>query len=189
MRALFAPLALAVVVHAAVAVPAAQAPTRDPDVGYVPSRQEVVDAMLQLAGVKAGDVVYDLGCGDGRFVIGAARLGARAVGVDIDPDRVREATDNVARAGVADRVRIVHQDMFLTDLRDATVVTLYLLPELNRRLRPKLWKELKPGSRVVSNMFGMGDWQPDRELRVATSTVFLWTIPRDAASRAEAEMK
>jgi SAM-dependent methyltransferase len=144
--------------------------------------------MLEVAGVGDGDVVYDLGCGDGRIVIAAALRGARGVGVDIDPRRVQEATANAQASGVADRVTIVEQDLFLTDLRDATVVTLYLLPELNRKLRPKLWKELKPGSRVVSNRFSMGEWQPDRVIKAGgTSTVYLWTIPDDAAERIAAE--
>jgi precorrin-6B methylase 2 len=168
--------------------PAEPKPVRRPDVGYVPTRPEIVDAMLEVAGVGDGDVVYDLGCGDGRIVIAAALRGARGVGVDIDPRRVQEATANAQASGVADRVTIVEQDLFLTDLRDATVVTLYLLPELNRKLRPKLWKELKPGSRVVSNRFSMGEWQPDRVIKAGgTSTVYLWTIPDDAAERIAAE--
>jgi SAM-dependent methyltransferase len=187
VRPVFALLVIAVVMACAEA-PETQAPTRKPDVGYVPTRQEVVDGMLELAGVKAGDVVYDLGSGDGRFVIGAAQRGARGVGIDIDPKMVQQARENVARNGVGDRVKIIHQDMFLADVSEASVVTLYLLPELNRRLRPKLWKELKPGSRVVSNMFGMGDWKPDREVKIGnTTTAFLWTIPPDAAERAAAE--
>jgi precorrin-6B methylase 2 len=166
-----------------------QAPDRRPDVVYVPTRAEVVESMLDLAGVKAGDVVYDLGCGDGRFVISAARRGARGVGIDIDPVRVKEATENVKKSGVADRVRIVQGDLFLADIGEATVVTLYLLPTLNLRLRPKLWKELKPGTRVVSNMFDMGDWKPDRTINIGNGTAYLWTIPPDAAARAAAEEK
>ena len=165
----------------------AQAPDRRPDVVFVPTRAEVVEAMLDLAGVKAGDVVYDLGCGDGRFVISAAQRGARGVGVDIDPVRVKEATANVEKNKVADRVKIVQGDLFEADIREATVVTLYLLPNLNRRLRPKLWKELKPGSRVVSNMFDMGDWKPDRTINIGNGTAYLWTIPPDAAERAAAD--
>ena len=124
---------------------AAQAPARKPDVIYVPTPQDVVDAMLKLARVKAGDVVYDLGCGDGRFVVSAAKLGARGVGIDIDPQRIREASENAKKAGVAGRVKFMEADLFEADFRDATVVTLFLLPELNLRLRPKLLKELKPG--------------------------------------------
>ena len=163
-------------------------PTRKPDVIYVPTPQNVVDAMLKLSGVKAGDVVYDLGCGDGRLVVTAAKLGARGVGIDIDPVRVNEANANVKKEGVANRVKILHADMFLTDIREATVVTLFLLPDLNVRLRPKLWKELKPGTRVVSHLFDMGDWKPDQKITVnENNVVYLWTIPADAAKRAAAE--
>jgi SAM-dependent methyltransferase len=163
-------------------------PTRRPDVIYVPTPQNVVDAMLKLAGVKAGDVVYDLGSGDGRLVITAAKLGARGVGVDIDLTRVNEANANVKKEGVANRVKILHADMFLTDIREATVVTLFLLPDLNVRLRPKLWKELKPGTRVVSHLFDMGDWTPDQKITVnENNIVYLWTIRPDAAKRAAAE--
>ena len=165
----------------------AQAPASDldrrPDVIYVPTRQAVVDGMLKLANVKASDIVYDLGCGDGRFVISAAKLGARGVGIDIDPVRIREATDNVIKAGLTDRVKIVHGDLFQTDIREATVVTLFLLPDLNLKLRPKLWKELKPGTRVVSNLFDMGDWKPDQEISVDGSRVYLWIVPPDAAKK------
>ena len=165
-----------------------QAPTRRPDVIYAPTPQNVVDAMLDLAGVKAGDVVYDLGCGDGRLVVSAAQRGARGVGVDIDQMRVHQANANVKKNGVESRVKIVHADLFLTDIRDATVVTLFLLPELNVRLRPKLWKELKPGTRVVSHLFDMGDWTPDRKITInENNDVYLWTIPPDAAKRAAAE--
>jgi ribosomal protein L11 methylase PrmA len=133
--------------------------------------------MLDLAKVGPGDVVYDLGCGDGRIVVAAAQRGARrAVGVDIDPERVAEASANVQAAGVQDRARIVEGDLFAMDLHDATVVTLFLLAELNLRLRPKLL-DLKPGTRVVSHMFDMGDWKPDREEEVEGRTVYLWTVP------------
>jgi SAM-dependent methyltransferase len=176
-------------VSATAAAQATQAPpTRKPDVIYVPTPQNVVDAMLKLAGVKAGDVVYDLGCGDGRLVVTAAKLGARGVGVDIDLTRVNEANANVKKEGVGNRVKILHADMFLTDIREATVVTLFLLPDLNVRLRPKLWKELKPGTRVVSHLFDMGDWKPDQKITVnENNVVYLWTIPPDAAKRAAAE--
>jgi ribosomal protein L11 methylase PrmA len=168
---------------------AAQAPLRSPDVIFVPTPQEVVDAMLKVANVKAGDVVYDLGCGDGRTVVTAAKLGARGVGIDIDPQRIREATENVQKNGVADRVRILNQDLFTSNISDATVVTLYLLPSLNLKLRPKLWTELKPGTRIVSHAFDMGDWKPDQTLNVNGRTVYYWVIPADAAQRAKAEMK
>ena len=189
IRILLATLLFAGGVPATAAAQAAQAPpTRRPDVIYVPTPQSVVDAMLKLAGVKAGDVVYDLGCGDGRLVVSAAKLGARGVGVDIDPARVNEANANVKKEGVANRVKILHADLFLTDIREATVVTLFLLPDLNVRLRPKLWKELKPGTRVVSHLFDMGDWKPDQRITVnENNIVYLWTIPPDAATRAAAE--
>src|SRR5512145_73967 len=131
-----------------------------------------------MAKVTAKDVVYDLGCGDGRIVITAAqKYGARGVGIDIDPERVAEATDNVKKAGVAERVRIVHGDLFEADISGATVVTLYLLSELNLKLRPKLLRELKPGTRIVSHAFSMGDWKPERTAEVAGTLVYLWRVP------------
>lgn len=138
--------------------------------------------MLKLAGVKKSDVVYDLGCGDGKIVIAAAKkYGARAVGIDIDPQRIREATDNVRGAGVGDRVTLVLGDIFdpAVSIKDATVVTLYLLPSLNRKLRPRLMSELAPGTRVVSNSFDMGqDWPPERTQQVGNFIIYLWTIPK-----------
>jgi SAM-dependent methyltransferase len=160
---------------------------RQPDVIYVPTRQTVVDAMLNVAKVKAGDVVYDLGCGDGRIVVTAAKLGARGIGIDIDPQRVAEANQNVQRNGVGDRVKILNQDLFTTDFSDASVVALYLLPSLNLRLRPILWKTLKPGTRVVSHEFDMGDWKPEQTLNVDGATIYYWTITPDLAKRAAAE--
>jgi SAM-dependent methyltransferase len=166
----------------------AQQGLRQPDVIYVPTRQTVVDAMLKVANVKAGDVVYDLGCGDGRIVVSAGLLGARGIGIDIDPKRVAEANENVKKAGVGDRVKILNQDLFTTDLSDATVVTLYLLPNLNRKLRPTLWKTLKPGTRIVSHDFSMGDdWKPEQTLSVDGATIYYWTITPDLAKRAAAE--
>ena len=155
-------------------------PAVQPDVIYVPTPQAVVDAMLDLAQVKRTDVVYDLGSGDGRIVITAAKTyGARGVGIEIDPALVKQANDNAAAAGVADRVRFVTQDLFTTDLSDATVVTLYLLQSINERLRPKLVRELKPGSRVVSHVFNMGpEWPPEKTIEIGRSRVFLWTIPK-----------
>jgi SAM-dependent methyltransferase len=170
----------------AVAAPAQQG-LRQPDVIYVPTRQSVVDAMLKVANVKAGDVVYDLGCGDGRIVVTAAKLGARGIGIDIDPQRVKEANENVARNGVGDRVKILNQDLFTTDVSEANVVALYLLPSLNLRLRPTLWKTLKPGTRVVSHDFDMGDWKPEQTLNVDGATIYYWTITPDLAKRAAAE--
>ena len=172
---------------AGVAAQVAGQPLRGPDVIFVPTPDEVVDAMLKVAGVQSGDVVYDLGCGDGRLVVAAAKLGARGVGIDIDPQRVKEANENVQKNGVGDRVGILNQDLFTTDISEATVVTLYLLPSLNLKLRPKLWRELRPGSRVVSHAFDMGDWKPEQTLDVDGRTVYFWVIPSDAAERAAAE--
>jgi ribosomal protein L11 methylase PrmA len=156
-----------------------EAPTRRPDVIYVPTPEEVVEAMLQVANVTKNDVVYDLGCGDGRIPVTAAKkYGARGVCVDIDPQRIKEATDNVAKNGVGDRVRIVQGDLFEQNLSEATVVTLYLLPSLNVKLMPKLKKELKPGTRIVSHAFDMGDWKPEKELDVNGRKVYYWTIPK-----------
>jgi SAM-dependent methyltransferase len=155
-------------------------PAGKPDVLYVPTPQNVVDAMLQLADVKASDVVYDLGSGDGRIVITAAKqYGARGVGVEIDPALVKQAADNAAAAGVAERVRFVTDNFFNADVSDATVVTLYLLQSLNERLRPKLVRTLKPGARVVSHVFNMGpEWPPERTLEIGPNRIFLWTIPQ-----------
>ena len=134
--------------------------------------------MLEMAQVTAGDTVYDLGCGDGRIVIAAAqKYGARGVGVDIDPQRISEARENAQKAGVADRVRFVLGDLFETDISPASVVTLYLLIELNIKLRPKLLAELRPGTRVVSHAFSMGEWQPERTAEVSGNRVYLWRVP------------
>ncbi|MGE0592850.1 MAG: cyclopropane-fatty-acyl-phospholipid synthase family protein [Vicinamibacterales bacterium] len=156
---------------------AAEAP-RAPDVIYVPTPQEVVDAMLELAKVGPDDVLYDLGSGDGRIPVTAAqRFGIRAVGIDIDPQRIREANGNAESAGVADRVTFLNQDLFTTDFSEATVVTLYLLPSLNLKLMPTLRSELRPGTRIVSHAFDMGDWVPDETVDVNGRRIFLWTIP------------
>ena len=159
---------------------AAQAPLRTPDVIFVPTPQEVVDAMLKLAKVTKNDVIYDLGSGDGRIPITAAKTyGARGVGIDIDPQRIREANENLKAAGaeVAGRVRFLNQDLFTTDISEATVVTLYLLPSLNLKLIPKLNKELKPGTRIVSHAFDMGSAKPTETLNVNGRTVYFWTTP------------
>ena len=150
----------------------------EPDVIYVPTPPAVVDAMLEAAAVKASDIVYDLGSGDGRIVIAAAKkYGARGVGVEIDPALVKRATENAAAAGVSDRVRFVTQNLFTSDISEATVVTLYLLQSINERLRPKLVRELKPGTRIVSHVFNMGpEWPPEKTLTVERSRIFLWTI-------------
>ena len=158
----------------------AQAPARTqaPDVIYVPTPYEVVDEMLKLAGVKKGDVLYDLGSGDGRIPVTAAkRFGIRAVGIDIDPQRIREANENASKNGVTQLVQFRQEDLFKTDFSEATVVTLYLLPDLNVKLRPRLLAELKPGTRIVSHQFDMGKWKPDRTVEVSGRTIYLWTIP------------
>jgi SAM-dependent methyltransferase len=157
------------------------------DVIYLPSAADVVERMLSIAGVADRDVVYDLGCGDGRIVIAAARdRGARGVCNDIDPARIAESRANAEAAGVGDRVRMEPGDLFELDLREATVVTLYLSPALNVRLRPKLFRELRPGTRIVSHNFDMGAWRPDSTVRVewpsgTTSSVHLWVLPSDVA--------
>jgi cyclopropane fatty-acyl-phospholipid synthase-like methyltransferase len=155
-----------------------QAPLRRPDIHWVPTPPAVVDAMLKLADVKPTDVVYDLGCGDGIIVTTAAqKYGARAVGIDIDPQRVKEATERAQKMGVSDKVEIRQEDLFEADIKDATVVTLYLLQSLNIKLMPKLKKELKPGTRVVSQSFSMGDeWPPEKTVDVDGRPVYLWTI-------------
>ena len=159
--------------------PATPAPAPSLDVPFVPTPADAVTAMLKLADVKKDDVVYDLGSGDGRIVITAARrYGARGVGIDIDPARIAEGERNARAADVSKRVRFVRQDLFDADIGGATVVTLYLLPRLNQRLRPKLLAELRPGTRVVSYGFDMGDWAPDRTVDVGSSAVYLWVIPR-----------
>jgi methylase of polypeptide subunit release factors len=151
---------------------------RAPDVHWEPSPPEVVTAMLELAGVQKDDIVYDLGCGDGRIVIAAARdFGARGVGIDIDPVRIAESKENALKAGVADRVEFREEDLFEADFHDATVVILFLWPELNLKLRPALMRQLKPGTRVVSYIHDMGEWLPAKEMIVNVRSVYLWTIP------------
>lgn len=156
---------------------------RSPDVVYVPTPPEVVEQMLTIAKVNSGDVLYDLGSGDGRIPITAAqRFGVqRATGIDINPELVQTAKDNAQKAGVSDRVQFLNQDLFTSDFRDATVVTLYLLPQLNVKLRPQLLSQLKPGTRIVSHDFDMGDWKPDRVVQVnrdgRVHNVYLWTVP------------
>jgi len=157
---------------------AGQRAARTPDVIFVPTPQEVVEDMLRLVDVKKGDVLYDLGSGDGRIPITAAKTyGVRAVGIDIDPDRIAEAQENAKKAGVTKLVDFRLEDLFKTDFREATVVTLYLLPELNVKLRPRLLAELKPGTRIVSHQFDMGDWRPDKKLESNGRVIYFWTIP------------
>jgi tRNA G10 N-methylase Trm11 len=154
------------------------APLRQPDVHYVPTPPEVVAAMLKVANVEESDIIYDLGSGDGRIVITAAKeFGAHGTGIDIDPQRIKEARANAEAAGVSGKVKFLNQDLFETNFSDATVVTLYLLPSLNLKLRPKLLAELKPGTRIVSHAFDMGDWVPEKTLDVNGRKVYYWTIP------------
>jgi SAM-dependent methyltransferase len=155
---------------------------RKPDVHYEPTPPEVVDVMLRLANVKAGDVVYDLGCGDGRIVIRAVReFGARGVCVDIDPQRIAESQENARAAGVTDQIRFLNQDLLMTDVSDATVVMLFLSPGLNLAVRPNLLRQLKPGARIVSHWHDMDDWKPQKTVRVQGNgrerPVYLWIIP------------
>jgi SAM-dependent methyltransferase len=161
-------------------------PQRTPDVIYVPTPNEVVAVMLKLAEVDAKDVVYDLGCGDGRLVVTAAKTyGAHGVGIDIDPKRIQESNENAKKEGVTDKVKFMEADLFTSDISQATAVTLYLLSSLNQKLRPKLFAELKPGTPVVSHDFDMGDWEPEQRVNVQgpsrTHTVYRWTIPAKAA--------
>ncbi|MDY6944475.1 MAG: class I SAM-dependent methyltransferase [Pseudomonadota bacterium] len=154
-------------------------PARRLDVWYVPTPHEVVDRMLDVAKVRPTDVVYDLGCGDGRMVIHAAKkFGTRGVGVDLDPARIKEARANAKAAGVDELVSFRVGDMFETDIREANVVLLYLLPELNRRLKPKLFAQLRPGARVVSHDFDMGkEWPPDRSINLGQDGIYMWIMP------------
>jgi SAM-dependent methyltransferase len=178
----------------------APAQQKQPEVPYVSTPDEVVAEMLRIANVNKDDVVYDLGCGDGRIVITAAKMyGCRGVGIDINPERIKESRENAIKAGVSDKVQFIQMDLFEADIREASVVTIYLLSGVNLRLRPKLFRELSPGSRVVSHEFGMGKWEPDATNSVKaenyrnpylfsywdeqiadywrTHTVYLWIIP------------
>lgn len=147
---------------------------------YVPTPQPVVDAMLQLAQVNNNDLIYDLGSGDGRIPITAARrYGARGVGIDLNPERIQEANANLKRSGVANNVQFRQQDLFETDLSKASVVTLYLLPEVMTKLRPKLLQELRPGTRIVSHAFDMGDWKPQQVQEVDGRKIYLWVVPEN----------
>lgn len=153
-------------------------PVTAQDVVYVPTRELVLDAMLKLANVGAQDIVYDLGSGDGRIVITAAKqYDARGVGIDIDPERIEDANQNAIEANVTHKVKFIEGDLFESDFSEATVVTLYLLSRLNERLRPILLEQLRPGTRVVSHAFSMGDWEPDKTETVDGTTIYLWTIP------------
>lgn len=175
----FVALAMPSVPALAQQAPAA-APLRSPDVIFVPTPTDVVQAMLKLAKVGPGDVLYDLGSGDGRIPIAAVKEfgAARATGIDIDPQRIKEAEANRQKSGVADKVRFLNQDLFTTNISEATVVTLYLLPSLNQKLIPKLKSELKPGTRIVSHAFDMGEWKPEQTVDVNGRQVYFWTIPK-----------
>ncbi len=166
-------------------------PFRGYDVPYVPTPPEVVDEMLRLAGVKDGDVLYDLGCGDGRIVIAAAKkFGVKAIGIDIDPLRIDESKENAAQAGLTGKVRFIQQDLFEAEFKDATVITMYLLTSVNLRLRPKLLADLRPGTRLVSHSFEMGEWRPDKTSVVASTfgderDVHFWVVPANVTGRWE----
>src|SRR5437016_3826982 len=177
----------ALVLFASLAVAQTSQPKHQLDVPYVPTTEEAVKAMLKLADVKKSDIVYDLGCGDGRIVIAAAKeYAAHGVGIDINPERIQEAEENAKKAGVEKLVRFVENDLFDADIHEASVVTLFLLNSVNLKLRPKLLMDLKPGTRVVSNTFGMGDWKPDKEMSVGdpvegfslSRRLFLWIVPQ-----------
>lgn len=174
-----------------VAVAGAQSPTTEKkplDVPYVPTHESLVEEMLNMARVSGNDILYDLGSGDGRIVITAAKkFGTRGVGYDLDPERVSEARENARRAGVTDRVRFEQQDIFTAKFSDATVITMYLLPDVNMRLRPRLLSELKPGTRIVSHNYDMGDWKPEKSKKMEVNGtdhfVYFWTVPAKGAAR------
>ena len=178
---LFLPLASAVLLAQTTAEP-----RRALDVPYVPTTDEAVEAMLKLANVQKSDIVYDLGCGDGRIVITAAKkYGAHGVGIDLNPDRIAEAKENAKKAGVEDLVRFEENDLFKANIEPATVVTLFLLSSVNLKLRPKLLQDLKPGTRIVSNTFDMGDWKPEKEATVGNGEesflshhLYFWVVPK-----------
>lgn len=169
-------------------IPGLEVPPRpaQSDVPYVPTPEPVVDRMLELADVGPDDVVYDLGSGDGRIVIRAARkYGARGVGIEIDPELVKEARQNAKNAGVSDLVEFRQGDLFKSDFSDATAVTLYLLPSVNQKLRPMLFEQLAPGTPVVSHDFDMGKWSPERTVDVSGDTIYRWTIPEEVPDHLE----
>lgn len=159
-----------------------KAPLRPPDVRYEPSSEAISRAILKLADVTGKDVVYDLGCGDGRIVIMAVKeFGARAVGIDIDPERIKESQVNAQHAGAGPRAQFRNEDLFESDISKATVVTLYLWPWVNLKLMPKLLRELRPGTRVVSHSHDMGEWRPEKSIRVEGDEIHLWRIPKRTA--------
>ncbi|PZN97210.1 MAG: SAM-dependent methyltransferase [Alphaproteobacteria bacterium] len=182
MKTILVALLMAAAPTAALAQATAAPPARTlraPDVMYVPTPEITVDGMLAMAGVGKNDVLYDLGPGDGRIPVTAAKkFGTRGVGIDINPERIAEANANARAAGVTKLVEFRNEDLFEVDISKATVVTLYLLPQLNLKLRPKLLSTLKPGTRIVSHAFDMGDWKPDKEAVFDGRTVYLWTVPK-----------
>ncbi|MFC1528582.1 methyltransferase domain-containing protein [Candidatus Latescibacterota bacterium] len=160
------------------------------DVPFVPTKHEVVDVMLEMAHVTKDDILYDLGCGDGRIVITAAKnTGARGVGIDIDPERIEESKENAELANVTDRVTFIRQDLFDANISKATVIALYLLPDVNLRLRPKILSEVKPGTRIVSHNYDMDEWEPDistevtdaMEFEYDSHSVFFWIVPANVS--------
>lgn len=149
------------------------------DVPYVPTPPEVVNAMLQVANIGSNDVLCDLGSGDGRIpIVAAKQFGTRGIGIDVDPVRIQEANANAQKEGVSDRVQFIQQDLFQTDLKDATVIALYLMSKVNLELWPKLL-QLKPGTRIVSHAFDMGDWKPEQVLQVDGRTIYYWVVPEE----------
>lgn len=181
-RMILPALVLALVAVTGTVPAATTATSSDPEVPYVPTARNILDQMLALARPTRNDVLYDLGSGDGRIVIAAAkRFGTRGVGIDINPERIREANQNARRAGVTDRVRFIQGDLFDADISQATIVTMYLLPEVNLRLRPKLLAELRPGTRIVSHDYDLGDWAPLKTVEMGTHRVHFWVVPPRAA--------
>lgn len=183
MAALGAVLVLAVVAGAQTSTT-----PRTPDVPYVPTHEKIVAEMLKVAKVGKNDVLYDLGSGDGRIVITAAKqFGTRGVGIDIDPERIKDANENAQKAGVTDRTKFILGDIFEADFKEATVVTMYLLQEVNTRLRPKLLKDLKPGTRIVSHNYDLGDWKPQRTIKVSLPDgdhwVYYWVVPKPSGKK------
>jgi len=183
---LFPSVLAATLAVSAVSAQTTTKPSRTPDVPYVPTTEQAVQAMLKLADLKKTDVLYDLGCGDGRIVVAAAKVGAHGVGIDINPVRISEAKENAKKAGVESLVRFQEQDLFEADIKEATVVTLFLLQSVNLKLRPKLLQDLKPGTRIVSNTFDMGDWKPEKEFVIddgqdedtyLSHKFYLWIVP------------
>ena len=166
----------------------AAAPKRSPDVPYVPTPQPVVEGMLKLGEVKNGDILFDLGSGDGRIPITAAKLySVRGTGIDINPERIADAEANAKKENVTNLVRFRNEDLFEADIHDATVVTLYLLPSINLKLRPKLFRDLKPGTRIVSHSFDMGSWEPEKRIEVDGRYLYLWRIPKTPPALKEGE--